>query len=101
IWGASSHGKPPCPLPLLRERISPLWSERVASGAPIAPVRPNRPANVPEPARRNRLGAMKSLRSILLAASIGAVAPAAAHAQDASWNYPYGTFSSDSAAWNN
>ena len=44
---------------------------------------------------------MKPLRSFLLAASIGAVAPAAAHAQDASWNYPYGTFSSDSAAWNN
>lgn len=42
---------------------------------------------------------MKSLRLALLVASLGAVAPMAAHAQDASWNYPYGTYSSANANW--
>lgn len=48
----------------------------------------------------NRSGAMKTLRLFLLASSIGAM-PVAALAQDASWNFPYGTFNSENAAWNN
>ena len=43
---------------------------------------------------------MKSLRLFLLASSIGAT-PVVAMAQDASWNFPYGTFNSENAAWNN
>jgi holdfast attachment protein HfaA len=43
---------------------------------------------------------MKPLCFLLLASSVGAT-PVAAHAQDASWNLPYGTSASENTAWNN
>ncbi len=42
---------------------------------------------------------MKPYRLLLLAVTAGL--PAAAHAQDASWNQPYGGNSSMNSAWNN
>lgn len=46
------------------------------------------------------VGAMNSFRYPILALGLAA-APFAAHAQDASWNQPYGARSSENSGWNN
>ncbi|GEM_PF-4404825 len=43
---------------------------------------------------------MNTFRFPLLAVVIGAT-PMVAHAQDATWNFPYGTFNSENQGWNN
>lgn len=43
---------------------------------------------------------MNTFRLSLLALGLG-IAPMAANAQDASWNFPYGSFTSENAGWDN